>query len=227
MDIIGIYFKIMKIKYNSLGLVNAAERGDLKTIKRKIRWFADVNSEDVRDSALSAAAFHGHYDCVDYLIKKGANVNFSCCEVSPLRSAAYKGHLTCLQILVLGGAVIDLPDDTGKTALRLAAEEGHIECVKFLVDHGANCLNGSDSGFTPFRASIFRCHKEVALFFVQHGSDPFKRYNGMESAYEFAKNSGRSGIAELIGSFSVREEFNALSDGINAELEYSEEALVF
>ena len=62
----------------------------------------DILSRDNK-TALSFAAMHGHYECVDILIRAGASVNCPF-DFPPILEAARKGHYRCVDIMIQAAA---------------------------------------------------------------------------------------------------------------------------
>ena len=99
----------------TLALIEAARKGDLKKVQELLKKGADVNAKDEKEegiTALMAASIAGHLDIVRLLLKKGADVNAK--------------------------------DAAGRTALMFAAQEKESEdmissapIVKLLLENGA------------------------------------------------------------------------------------------
>jgi ankyrin repeat protein len=68
------------------------------------------------------------------LIEAGAEVNvIQTYNMTPLHAAAQNGNIELLILLLEGGALVDIKNDTGKTASDLAFEKGHHEIAQILA----------------------------------------------------------------------------------------------
>jgi ankyrin repeat protein len=87
---------------------DAAERGDLKTVKKLIDEFRTTPNEKDKDgwAPLHYASKYGHVKVIEYLIKEGAS--------------------------------IDVKDDMGYTPLVVAVAMGESDTAKYLIDKGAD-----------------------------------------------------------------------------------------
>ncbi|MEZ0224240.1 MAG: ankyrin repeat domain-containing protein [Alphaproteobacteria bacterium] len=89
-------------------------------------------------SPLVAAAFHGHAEVVEYLVKQGADVDETDDRIgtggyTALAWAAYHGHPETARCLLERGANSGLKNDSGKTARQIAVERHHPE-VAAVID---------------------------------------------------------------------------------------------
>lgn len=90
-------------------------------------------------TALQAAAEHGHYDIVKWLIDQGADVNEPPNQkggATALQLASIEGYSGIMGLLINQGADADAPRAVvhGRTALEGAAEHGRLDAVKLLLD---------------------------------------------------------------------------------------------
>ena len=115
-------------------------------------------------SALHHAAKGGHAEILILLLQQRvcADAESQMASETPLMYACKEGHLSCIQILLDAGAKVNLPDDTGRTALYSAAQHGQTQAeddnktspdgraaqhgqtqaLALLLEHGAN-VSGS------------------------------------------------------------------------------------
>merc|ERR1719181_419386 len=100
-----------KMSVEARALINAAECGDLREIKKLIVKGADINQADYdgRTSAHLASA-NGHVAVVQYLIQNKASLDaFDRFGRTPLQDALDMGHTKIAQILRIGGATVTNP----------------------------------------------------------------------------------------------------------------------
>ena len=107
----------------------ACKDGKLELVRRYIleEGYSPNDSNSKYWTPLVAAAYHGHYDLVVFLIEQGAELNTTDENDgwTPLISAAYKGHSKIVELLLEHGADQHLRDNKGRTAFKLAEKEGH------------------------------------------------------------------------------------------------------
>lgn len=120
-------------------LREAAEKGDIETVKLLIGKEVDINAVDKDGgTALMWAAIEGHTETAKLLIEKGADINTgdnSGC--TPLRYAAANNRIETAKLLIEKGADINAVDNTGVTPLKRAVEKGHRAMVDLLRSYGA------------------------------------------------------------------------------------------
>ncbi|CAI2731490.1 unnamed protein product [Schistosoma spindalis] len=112
----------------------AAENNDLSTIHRLIESAKQKDAEGVVElkellsakdqdgyTALHRAAYGGHVEVLQCLMKYGANINNRTEDGwTPLHSAAFWNKLSCVQLLIAAGADLNALTNSGQTALHLA-----------------------------------------------------------------------------------------------------------
>ncbi len=92
-------------------IVKAAKTGQLFLVKYLINNVGvDIDAFDTKgDSALSWAAYHGHYEIVEFLLTKEANINIQgYYQNTPLLNALLQKHMEVIQLLVARGARLDI-----------------------------------------------------------------------------------------------------------------------
>lgn len=134
------------------GLVEAAGRGDVATVKRLIAAGAPLEARDARGrTALLAATDANAVEAARLLIAAGADVNAKdAISDSPYLLAGARGHVEILKATLAAGADLKSTNRYGGTALTPACHYGHVEAVRELlktridVDHvnrlGWTCL---------------------------------------------------------------------------------------
>lgn len=121
-------------------LVDAAQKGRLKTLEKLIKQGGSVNgiTHGRGGRPLCAAAAEDHLGCVQLLLKSGAEVDSpNAYGATALHDASYHGSLASAKELLDCGAKPDSTDQNGATPLMAACAAGHVGVVKLLLDHGA------------------------------------------------------------------------------------------
>jgi hypothetical protein len=142
-------------------LANARARGVLHALleERDLR----------RQTALHVAAYAGHHEVVDMLLRSGAAADaLDGAGESPLHKAAGNGHAEAVRVL-LGAGAENIPDRRGQTALYKAALCGKAEVVEVMLSGGSwsdallKDLSRTDieGRSTPIHAALSRGHSEV------------------------------------------------------------------
>lgn len=131
----------------------SARDGNLMYLKR----FIGGRSQSEIDSLVSSktggctplliACRNGHYDVVQYLLKR--------CHADVEQ---------CGSVIFDGETIENAP------ALWCAAAAGHTNIVKLLVRHGANVNSTTKTNSTPLRAACFDGHYEIVKYLVLHGA---------------------------------------------------------
>lgn len=125
-----------------LDLHEASAMGDLHQVEAKLPLTAegiDAYSPD-GFTALGYAAYFGHRQVLDRLLKEGANPNLAsrnAMKVTPLHSALAGGHKEMARALVAAGADVNAESAEGYTPLRYCQDRGDVETEAYLREHGA------------------------------------------------------------------------------------------
>lgn len=103
-----------------LPVLNAAEQGDLVTVKALISQGHSINERDTK-------------------VKFGW---------TPLMAAIYQGHTNVVHYLIAAGADLNLHDNNGQTAIMWAIAHGDegLDIVQELIAHGADLTATDDMG---------------------------------------------------------------------------------
>lgn len=121
-------------------LMLAAQQGNIETIKTILTSSEDpkINLTSLTgNTALIYAAFGGHNEIVDILLKAGADVKIIGTECT-LMQAAITGGIDTVDLLLKAGADINSKNRYGETALMYSVIRGNIPIVKKLLINGAN-----------------------------------------------------------------------------------------
>ncbi len=116
------------------GIFNAAEDGDIETLRKLLLWGADPNKTDMKGLfPLMLAASGGHKEIVEVLIKAGADVNMMATDGSTaLMAATLQGHNLIVKLLLEKGADISAKNHDGMTAIMIARQKGYEEIAELL-----------------------------------------------------------------------------------------------
>eukprot|EP00434_Breviolum_minutum_P025189 symbB.v1.2.022250.t3/scaffold1931.1/size95788/1 len=155
-------------------LLEAAEKGDVTTVKHLLQEPADPNCRDpqTHKSPIVKASARGHLKVVKLLLKAHANVELRDGSMNtPLMSAASHGHVEVAKCLMSAGAQKDETDEHGRTALILASTEGHLEVVRLLCEEGCNKDAVDRHGRNSLHCAVTHARGEVAKYLLEQQVD--------------------------------------------------------
>lgn len=117
-------------------LVNAANAGDLETVKRLIEAGADPNSVDQHGMG-PLLTFHP--EVTDYLLQHGADPDLQRNEnIAPVL-VGISSNLECVRLMLEAGADVNRASEhNGETALHAAAGDSNAAVVRLLLENGAD-----------------------------------------------------------------------------------------
>lgn len=113
--------------------------------------------------SLKQAAFKGHLEIAELLVKYGANINVD--QGEPLSVASQEGKFDVVKYLVSKGANVQAENNF---AIRKSSERGHYEIVKFLYENGADIHAENNYAL---RKACERQHFEIVQYLIQQGAD--------------------------------------------------------
>lgn len=164
-------------------LEQAAEQGDLRTVKRLVAEGASLRAEDTA---------HGK---------------------TPLYFAATADKAEMTRFLIQKGADVNARDDSGETALHEVAYSGHLKVARLLLDHGAAVNLRSHDGSTPLHQAVylgtevgvpynladhFKTKRRLAALLLDHGADIDARDERGESPAFAAARIGNVPVFDLL-----------------------------
>lgn len=165
----------MPLPKDHKNFLEAAKIGDLEKIKKHLEYELQ--------HGLTVAAFRGHYEVVDYLIKQGANVNADTdLGLTPL-TAAIKGKHTAIVERLLKEPAIDTNkyDPSGQTPLHHAIGVKSEKIVKLLIEHNCDiealiitATNGQINeyeGTPPLLYALFNDNENIAKLLIETGAN--------------------------------------------------------
>lgn len=141
----------------------AAEKGDLKTLKKLYERGVDIDRQSNSElTPLIVACHTGNVPVVKFLLQtKKVNLDtFTKSGFSPLRAAMAKGNTEILELLLSAGANPEVTNNYGDTLLHTAANKGDIDSVKALSRY-ANIDAQNENGHTPLHIALIG--KKVAV----------------------------------------------------------------
>jgi uncharacterized protein len=155
-------------------VADAAQNGDLATVKKLIQEKADVNVQQADGAtALQWAAYRNDTALADLLIAAGADVKKANREgATPMYLASLRGSAPMLDRLLKAGANPNEAGPQGETALMLASRTGNLDAMKVLLDHKAD-VNGKEElrGTTPLMWAASESHPDAVKLLIEHGAD--------------------------------------------------------
>ncbi|KAI8489448.1 hypothetical protein Bbelb_328910 [Branchiostoma belcheri] len=153
--------------------IQAAEEGDLQTIRRCLEAGVDPNWRSTCATPLHAAALYGRLQVVEELLQHGADPNsgFGWEGRTPLHLAAGRGCTGLCRILIEKGAEVDARDMYMNTPLHHAAENGHPATCRALVQqHHADVNAINQVGDTPLHLVARKGHQELCGALIEKGA---------------------------------------------------------
>ncbi|MGV3590645.1 MAG: ankyrin repeat domain-containing protein [Gammaproteobacteria bacterium] len=168
-------FLMMSLPAHAGPLADAAQQGDLATVRQLLQEGADVNEPQIDGTtALHWAAQANDVAMTRVLLDASADANArNRVGAPPLLPAAINGNAELLTLLLDGGAdPNESVSATGDTPLMLAARTGLTEAIEVLIAHGAD-VNASEmwGHTTPLMWAVAENHADAAQLLIQHGAD--------------------------------------------------------
>jgi len=170
----------------TIGMVEAAERGDLSAINRLIIVGTSV---DVRDemgrTPLLASVQNNQLEAFKLLMAEGADINaVARNQDTPWLLAGALGRAEMLRLMIPKGPDLKLRNRFGGTALIPACERGHVEAIRVLLGTAIDVNHVNNLGWT--------CLLEIAIL----GSDDERH---LEAARLVLAAGARTDIADRKG----------------------------
>ena len=190
--------KVKGVAINKENLLDAAQKGDISTVKALLAKGADVNAKNNNGgTVLMYASNEDHIEVVRELLAKGADVNAKNNKNNAaLMKALEDGRIEEARNLVVEGLVVEGIDET---TLIMACAYGHIEVVRELLNYieVAN-VNVKDSmgGGTALMWASRNGYIEVVKKLLSRGADVNVRNNYGGTALTLAFDKNHIGVIE-------------------------------
>ena len=144
-----------------VGLVKAAQSGDIKKVEQLIKKGANVNAMHQAGAVLHYAADSNNLDLANLLIKYKANVDIqNNIQWTPLNVAVFKDNFEVAELLVKNKANIHIADHNNIEPLHHAAGNLNLKIMNLLVNHGADFLDKGKCEFTTLEIFAEMLHRK-------------------------------------------------------------------
>lgn len=156
--------------------------------------------DDHGNTPLDSAAFWGHAQALEMLLKKYASTEAAEGNYPPLFWAADMGNRRSALKLIAAGADVraTLPD--GQTPLHAAAEKGLLDVARELIRRGADVNSTEQSGRTPLLNALEHGRDDLACLLIESGADVGGRGGAAHSPLYAAARHGCVRAAQEIVS---------------------------
>jgi beta-lactamase regulating signal transducer with metallopeptidase domain len=154
-------------------LIEAADDGDIQTLKELLAAGVDVNLKVGGDgSALIAASRKGEIAAIRFLLERGADVNMGVDgDGNPLIMAAANGFADVVTLLLERGADVNLGVTGDGNPLIMAAANGHADVVTLLLERGASIDLVIDGDENALIQAAGNGHLDVVKLLVARGAN--------------------------------------------------------
>ncbi len=176
-----------------LRVVDAAQNGDIASIRSLIKSGADVNlpAED-GTTAIAYAAHQNDLEIVELLLSAKADINIANdYGVTPIYLASANADAALIEMLLKEGADPNYALLSGETPLMAAADRGKLDAVRLLLIHDAD-PNAQElhAGQTALLWALAEKLGAVANLLVEYEADVQMRTKGGFSPLLFATQQG-------------------------------------
>ncbi|XP_014094986.1 protein fem-1 homolog CG6966 [Bactrocera oleae] len=192
---------------------NAARDNNLSQLKHTLSNRSESETKMLISARVNGATplviacRNGHYNIVEYLLKRHANVEQVGSvsfdgepieDAPPLWCAAAAGHYGIVKLLVHHGANVNSTTRTNSTPLRAACFDGHFDIVKFLVTNGADFEVANRHGHTCLMIACYKGHYKIAQYLLTLNADVNRCSIKGNTALHDCAESGSLEILQLL-----------------------------
>jgi ankyrin repeat protein len=186
-------------------LLQAAEHGDVPTLKRLIAAGASLDPVDAaKRTPLLMAVEKNQFETAAMLIAAGANINAQAANMdTPWLQAGALGRSDMLRLMIPKGPDFSLRNRFGGNALIPACERGHVEAVGVLLKTSIDVNHVNKLGWTCLLEIVILGdggphHVKVATLVLAAGANPNIADKDGVSPLTHAKRKGQHEVATLI-----------------------------
>ena len=175
---------------------------EVTTLESKSASSALNRTNKNHDTPLSLAAWKGHANVVDELLKNHADPDIADSgNVTPLNSAAWSGYCEVVVLLLNANANPTIADSAGQNPLNSAASRGHEEVVKLLLGEPRtlDVIDHKDEDDeSPLFSAANNGHTEIVKLLVKHRANVNIFNKNNDSALRVAARDGKEEMVQLL-----------------------------
>jgi uncharacterized protein len=186
-------------------LLQAAEQGDIATMKRLIAAGALLDPVDQRrQTPLLIAVGKGKYEAAELLIQAGADINAQAENMdTPWLLAGALGRTEMLRLMIPKEPDFSLRNRFGGNALIPACERGHVDTVKVLLTTKIDVNHVNNLGWTCLLEAVIlgdggARYRDVTKLVLAAGANPNIADQDGVSPLTHAIRKGQDEVANLI-----------------------------
>lgn len=158
-----------------LDLFTACVAGHTAEVLNRIQADSSLLESHSSDgwTPLHLAAFFGHKELAEALLKEGAQVDSrstNTMQNTPLHAATAGRQVELMKLLLEQGANPDATQEGGWTALHAAAQNGDRAMIEVLLANSASINVRAANNQSPLDLALLKGHHEVAVLLEQLGA---------------------------------------------------------